>query len=149
MPEKVMYLSGMDSPGGVHLQSTSEDDGSSQGTSDLNFKHGDRKMTRRAKNRAAAQKSRQKHTERADSLHQELENLEKENSAFQKEIAGLRRELEQYNKVLEEHKATCTLLHGYEVQSLNSGLCTRGQPTPETDILASNWPDLSFFYPVL
>ncbi|KAK6466384.1 membrane-anchored junction protein [Huso huso] len=35
MPEKVMYLSGMDSPGGVNLQSTSEDDGSSQGTSDL------------------------------------------------------------------------------------------------------------------
>ncbi|MGH0183496.1 UNVERIFIED_CONTAM: hypothetical protein FKN15_012002 [Acipenser sinensis] len=109
-----MYLSGMDSPGGVNLQSTSEDDGSSQGTSDL-----------------------------------ELENLEKENTAFQKEIAGLRRELEQYSKVLEEHEATCTLLRGCEVQNLNSALCTRGQPIPETDILASNWPDLSFFYPVL
>ncbi|KAK1154950.1 membrane-anchored junction protein, partial [Acipenser oxyrinchus oxyrinchus] len=33
--EKIMYLSGMDSPGGINLQSTSEDDGSSQGTSDL------------------------------------------------------------------------------------------------------------------
>ncbi|XP_041099300.1 basic leucine zipper transcriptional factor ATF-like 3 isoform X1 [Polyodon spathula] len=144
-----MYLSGMDSPGGVNLQSTSEDDGSSQGTSDSNFKHSDRKMTRRAKNRAAAQKSRQKHTERADTLHQELENLEKENSAFQKEIAGLRRELEHYNKVLKDHEPKCTLLPSYEVQNFSSGLSARHDQNLETDILASNWPDLSFLYPVL
>ncbi|XP_066439041.1 basic leucine zipper transcriptional factor ATF-like 2 [Eleutherodactylus coqui] len=68
------------------------------------------KLKKREKNRAAANKSRQKHTERADSLHQEFENLEKDNAALRKEIQKLQQEQNYWTKVLQQHEDTCILL---------------------------------------
>ncbi|XP_069036516.1 basic leucine zipper transcriptional factor ATF-like 3 isoform X2 [Lepisosteus oculatus] len=69
----------------------------------------DRRTRRREKNREAAQKSRKKQTERADTLHKELELLERANAAFAKEIAGLRRELQHYAAALRAHEPLCAL----------------------------------------
>uniref|UniRef100_A0A7N8Y1Q1 Basic leucine zipper ATF-like transcription factor 2 n=1 Tax=Mastacembelus armatus TaxID=205130 RepID=A0A7N8Y1Q1_9TELE len=61
---------------------------------------------RREKNRDAARKSRKKQTERADELH---ERLEQSNSAFQKEIATLKKDLHRYTTALERHEPYCCL----------------------------------------
>uniref|UniRef100_A0A7N4PG78 BZIP domain-containing protein n=1 Tax=Sarcophilus harrisii TaxID=9305 RepID=A0A7N4PG78_SARHA len=47
------------------------------------------RQKRRERNRAAAQRSRHKHTEKADGLHQEHEWLEKANQVLRKEIWSL------------------------------------------------------------
>ncbi|KAM4537165.1 uncharacterized protein batf2 [Odontesthes bonariensis] len=70
---------------------------------------GRRVTKRREKNRDAARKSRQKQTERADELHEELQSLEQSNLAIQKEIAALKKELHLYEKALERHKPYCCL----------------------------------------
>ncbi|KAK2862789.1 hypothetical protein Q5P01_002322 [Channa striata] len=64
---------------------------------------------RREKNRDAARKSRKKQTERADELHEELQNLERSNSALQKEIAALKKDLSLYTTALERHEPYCRL----------------------------------------
>uniref|UniRef100_A0A4W6BS40 Basic leucine zipper transcriptional factor ATF-like n=1 Tax=Lates calcarifer TaxID=8187 RepID=A0A4W6BS40_LATCA len=51
-----------------------------------------KKVMRREKNRIAAQKSRMRQTQKADSLHLESENLEKENAALRKEVKQLTEE---------------------------------------------------------
>ncbi|XP_074554958.1 uncharacterized protein batf2 [Halichoeres trimaculatus] len=64
---------------------------------------------RQEKNRDAARKSRRKQTERADELHEELQNLERSNSTLRKEIASLKKELHSYTKALESHEPLCIL----------------------------------------
>ncbi|KAI5933175.1 Basic leucine zipper transcriptional factor ATF-like 2 [Manis javanica] len=52
-----------------------------------------KQLKKKQKNRVAAQRSRQKHTDKADALHQQHESLEKHNHALQNEIQALRAEL--------------------------------------------------------
>ncbi|XP_005384588.1 PREDICTED: basic leucine zipper transcriptional factor ATF-like 2 isoform X2 [Chinchilla lanigera] len=65
-----------------------------------------KQLKRQQKNRAAAQRSRQKHTDRADALHQH-ESLEKHNQALRKEIRGLRAELARWSQTLHLHERLC------------------------------------------
>ncbi|KAG8448953.1 hypothetical protein GDO86_015864 [Hymenochirus boettgeri] len=68
-----------------------------------------KKVHRREKNRIAAQKSRQRQTQKADSLHIESENLERLNSALRGEISGLREELKYLTCILSSHQSVCAL----------------------------------------
>lgn len=70
---------------------------------------GGRTNQRRQRNRDAARKSRKKQTERADLLHEELQNLERANATFVKEIADLKKELQRYTTALKEHESHCAL----------------------------------------
>ncbi|XP_063800900.1 basic leucine zipper transcriptional factor ATF-like 2 [Pseudophryne corroboree] len=67
-------------------------------------------LKKRERNRAAAYKSRQRHTERADTLHQEFERLEKDNAALRIEIQKLQQDQAYWAKVLQQHEDTCLLL---------------------------------------
>lgn len=69
----------------------------------------ERGARRRQRNRDAARKSRQKTTEWADQLHQELQRLEQDNSSLQKEISALQREMDYYSSALEKHAPHCCL----------------------------------------
>ncbi|KAG8562091.1 hypothetical protein GDO81_015586 [Engystomops pustulosus] len=68
-----------------------------------------KKVQRREKNRIAAQKSRQRQTQKADTLHVESENLERLNSALRREIRCLREELKILTNVLSSHQSVCQL----------------------------------------
>lgn len=68
-----------------------------------------RKVHRREKNRIAAQKSRQRQTQKADTLHVESENLERLNAALRREIRCLRDELKYLTCVLSSHQSECPL----------------------------------------
>ncbi|XP_077315607.1 basic leucine zipper transcriptional factor ATF-like 2 [Lithobates pipiens] len=68
------------------------------------------KLKKRERNREAAYKSRQKHTQYADNLHQEFESLEKSNTALRKEIQKLQQEQAYWSKILQQHEDTCLLL---------------------------------------
>ncbi|KAM4018642.1 basic leucine zipper transcriptional factor ATF-like 2 [Anomaloglossus baeobatrachus] len=76
------------------------------------------KLKKRERNRAAACKTRQKHTERADTLHQEFETLEKDNAALRKEIQKLQQEQTYWTKVLQQHEDTCIFLSPDIIQEL-------------------------------
>ncbi|XP_058161199.1 basic leucine zipper transcriptional factor ATF-like 2 isoform X2 [Dasypus novemcinctus] len=65
-----------------------------------------RQLERKQKNRAAAQRSRQRHTDKADALHQH-ESLEKHNHALQKEIQALQAELAWWSRTLRAHERLC------------------------------------------
>ncbi|XP_072277472.1 basic leucine zipper transcriptional factor ATF-like 2 [Pyxicephalus adspersus] len=67
-------------------------------------------VKKRERNRAAAYKSRQKHTQHADALHKEFESLEKDNAALRKEIQRLQKEQAYWSKILQQHEDTCLLL---------------------------------------
>ncbi|XP_005086424.1 basic leucine zipper transcriptional factor ATF-like [Peromyscus eremicus] len=69
-----------------------------------------RKVQRREKNRIAAQKSRQRQTQKADTLHLESEDLEKQNAALRKEIKQLTEELKYFTSVLSSHEPLCSVL---------------------------------------
>ncbi|XP_067894542.1 basic leucine zipper transcriptional factor ATF-like [Heterodontus francisci] len=69
-----------------------------------------KKVMRREKNRLAAQKSRQRQTLKADTLHQESEHLEKENAALRKEIKQLNEELKYFSTVLKSHESLCSVM---------------------------------------
>uniref|UniRef100_UPI00398E547B basic leucine zipper transcriptional factor ATF-like n=1 Tax=Pristiophorus japonicus TaxID=55135 RepID=UPI00398E547B len=69
-----------------------------------------KKLNRREKNRLAAQKSRQRQTLKADTLHQESEHLEKENAALRKDIRELNEELKYFSSVLKSHESLCSVL---------------------------------------
>ncbi|XP_036169445.1 basic leucine zipper transcriptional factor ATF-like isoform X1 [Myotis myotis] len=87
-----------------------------------------RKVQRREKNRIAAQKSRQRQTQKADTLHlilgpgptlisnadpspsQESEDLEKQNAALRKEIKQLTEEMKYFTSVLSSHEPLCSVL---------------------------------------
>ncbi|XP_069422647.1 basic leucine zipper transcriptional factor ATF-like 2 isoform X1 [Ovis canadensis] len=68
-----------------------------------------RQLRKKEKNRAAAQRSRQKHTSKADALHQQHESLEKQNHALQKEIQALQAELAWWTQALHVHERLCPL----------------------------------------
>ncbi|XP_007939544.1 basic leucine zipper transcriptional factor ATF-like [Orycteropus afer afer] len=69
-----------------------------------------RKVQRREKNRIAAQKSRQRQTQKADTLHLESEDLEKQNAALRKEIKKLTEEMKYFTSVLSSHEPLCSVL---------------------------------------
>ncbi|CAI9567251.1 unnamed protein product [Staurois parvus] len=69
-----------------------------------------KKVQRREKNRIAAQKSRQRQTQKADTLHVESENLERVNSALRREIRFLREEIKCLTYALSSHQPTCTMV---------------------------------------
>ncbi|KAJ8270676.1 hypothetical protein GJAV_G00117900 [Gymnothorax javanicus] len=70
-----------------------------------------KKLKRREKNRVAAQRSRKKQTQKADTLHKEFECLEQENSLLKKEVQALREEQRRLLEALETHEPLCPLLH--------------------------------------
>uniref|UniRef100_A0A8C8VQN9 BZIP domain-containing protein n=1 Tax=Pelusios castaneus TaxID=367368 RepID=A0A8C8VQN9_9SAUR len=82
----------------------------------------EKNLKRRQKNRAAAQRSRQKHTEKADELHQQHEQLERENIALQKEIEVLQREVKHWTQMLDNHESTCLLDNPVIYQHLTPSL---------------------------
>ncbi|XP_020649574.1 basic leucine zipper transcriptional factor ATF-like isoform X9 [Pogona vitticeps] len=70
-----------------------------------------RKVQRREKNRIAAQKSRQRQTQKADTLHLESEDLERQNAALRREIKQLREELANFSTMLNSHETHCSVFH--------------------------------------
>ncbi|XP_003798677.2 basic leucine zipper transcriptional factor ATF-like 2 [Otolemur garnettii] len=66
-----------------------------------------RQLKKKQKNRMAAQCSRQKHTDKADALHQQHESLEKQNHALRKEIQALQAELAWWSQTLHMHERSC------------------------------------------
>ncbi|KAM5129995.1 basic leucine zipper transcriptional factor ATF-like [Mantella aurantiaca] len=68
-----------------------------------------KKVQRREKNRIAAQKSRQRQTQKADILHVQSENLERVNSALRREIRQLREEIKYLTHVLSSHQTACAM----------------------------------------
>ncbi|XP_048217393.1 basic leucine zipper transcriptional factor ATF-like 2 [Perognathus longimembris pacificus] len=68
-----------------------------------------RQLKKKQKNRVAAQRSRQRHTDKADALHQQQESLEKHNHALRKEIQTLQAELTWWNRTLRLHEPQCPL----------------------------------------
>lgn len=69
----------------------------------------ERQLKKKQKNRASAQRSRKKHTEKADALHQQHESLEKHNHALRKEIQGLQAELAWWGRALHMHERLCLM----------------------------------------
>nr|XP_033806722.1 basic leucine zipper transcriptional factor ATF-like [Geotrypetes seraphini] len=67
-----------------------------------------KKVQRREKNRIAAQKSRQRQTQKADTLHLESENLERENASLRKEIKQLTEQLKYFSSLLSSHEPLCS-----------------------------------------
>ncbi|CAL8312986.1 unnamed protein product [Lota lota] len=67
-----------------------------------------KKVMRREKNRIAAQKSRMRQTQKADTLHLESEDLEKVNAALRKEVKLLTEEKKYLSSVLSSHEPLCT-----------------------------------------
>ncbi|XP_004770164.2 basic leucine zipper transcriptional factor ATF-like 2 isoform X1 [Mustela nigripes] len=65
------------------------------------------RLKKKQKNRAAAQRSRQKHTDKADALHQQHETLEKHNHVLRKEIQALQAELVWWSRTLRTHEDMC------------------------------------------
>uniref|UniRef100_A0A8C5T155 Basic leucine zipper transcriptional factor ATF-like n=1 Tax=Malurus cyaneus samueli TaxID=2593467 RepID=A0A8C5T155_9PASS len=69
-----------------------------------------RKVQRREKNRIAAQKSRLRQTQKADTLHLESEDLERQNAALRREIKQLTEEMKHFTSMLSSHEPLCTIL---------------------------------------
>ncbi|XP_065449470.1 basic leucine zipper transcriptional factor ATF-like isoform X1 [Chrysemys picta bellii] len=69
-----------------------------------------RKVQRREKNRIAAQKSRQRQTQKADTLHLESEDLERQNAALRREIKQLTEEMKHFTSMLSSHEPLCSIL---------------------------------------
>ncbi|XP_052047706.1 basic leucine zipper transcriptional factor ATF-like 2 isoform X2 [Apodemus sylvaticus] len=91
-------------------------------------------LKKKQKNRLAAQRSRQKHTSKADALHQH-ESLEKQNCALRKEIQALQSELAVWGRSLHLHERLCGVDCGPCPVLLPSGCPIQakplsGQPAP-------------------
>ncbi|KAM9014814.1 basic leucine zipper transcriptional factor ATF-like isoform 1-T1 [Ara ararauna] len=69
-----------------------------------------RKVQRREKNRIAAQKSRLRQTQKADTLHLESEDLERQNAALRREIKQLTEEMKHFASMLSSHEPLCSIL---------------------------------------
>uniref|UniRef100_A0A8C9FWI2 Basic leucine zipper transcriptional factor ATF-like n=1 Tax=Pavo cristatus TaxID=9049 RepID=A0A8C9FWI2_PAVCR len=67
-------------------------------------------VQRREKNRIAAQKSRLRQTQKADTLHLESEDLERQNAALRREIKQLTEEMKHFTSVLSSHEPLCSIL---------------------------------------
>ncbi|XP_055987541.1 basic leucine zipper transcriptional factor ATF-like 2 [Sorex fumeus] len=66
-----------------------------------------KQLKKKQASRVAAQRSRQRHTDKADALHQQYESLEKHNLALRREIQALRDELGRWSRTLQEHECLC------------------------------------------
>ncbi|XP_018962340.1 basic leucine zipper transcriptional factor ATF-like [Cyprinus carpio] len=119
----------------------------SQSPHDWSTQSKDHRHHHREKNRDAARKSRRKHTEKADLLHEELQNLEQSNATFVKEIAELKKELQLYTTALEQHIPHCTKLCPFEPSVTVTGGPSTATPST-SDITFSTdpnfLPDLAF-----
>nr|XP_057901959.1 basic leucine zipper transcriptional factor ATF-like 3 [Doryrhamphus excisus] len=71
----------------------------------------DRKMKRREKNRSAAQKSRNRQTQRADMLHQTCEELQQKNTTLRKQVVSLYEEQRLLTEALRIHDPVCPIMH--------------------------------------
>ncbi|XP_054426600.1 basic leucine zipper transcriptional factor ATF-like 2 isoform X1 [Pteronotus mesoamericanus] len=69
-----------------------------------------KQLKKKQKNRVSAQRSRQKHTDKADTLHQH-ESLERHNHALRKEIQGLQLELAWWRRTWHMHERLCPTEH--------------------------------------
>ncbi|KAM6915089.1 basic leucine zipper transcriptional factor ATF-like 3 [Xenentodon cancila] len=67
---------------------------------------------KREKNRAAAQKSRKRQTQRVDLLHEACELLEKKNRKLRREVDSLSEEQNLLAEALRAHEPFCLLMHG-------------------------------------
>ncbi|XP_075404128.1 basic leucine zipper transcriptional factor ATF-like 2 [Tenrec ecaudatus] len=76
-------------------------------STDPKEEHWQRQLKKKQKNRVAAQRSRQRHTDKADTLHQQHESLEKHNLALRKEIQALQAELAWWGRTLNVHQRLC------------------------------------------
>lgn len=63
-----------------------------------------KQLKKKQMSRVAAQRSRQRHTDKADALHQQFESLEKHNKALRREIQALRDELVSWSRALQAHE---------------------------------------------
>ncbi|XP_008837115.2 basic leucine zipper transcriptional factor ATF-like 2 isoform X2 [Nannospalax galili] len=97
-----MHLRG----GGAHLTGTDPEECQKQ-------------LKKKQKNRLAAQRSRQKHMDKADALHQH-ESLEKHNHALRKEIQTLQAELAWWGRTLHLHEHLCHMDRGPSLALLPS-----------------------------
>ncbi|XP_066108070.1 basic leucine zipper transcriptional factor ATF-like 2 isoform X1 [Saccopteryx bilineata] len=86
-----------------------------------------RQLKKKQKNRASAQRSRQKHTDKADALHQH-ESLEKRNRALWKEIHGLKAELDWWSRTLSMHEHQCLMDCASCLASLPPGCWGQAKP---------------------
>ncbi|XP_072495208.1 basic leucine zipper transcriptional factor ATF-like 2 isoform X2 [Notamacropus eugenii] len=100
----------------------------------------DRQLKRRQKNRTAAQRSRQKHTHKADELHQEHEWLERDNQALQKEIQSLQVEMRGWLQALEEHQRVCLLAVGPASAQTHPDCWRQTEPAPQTSQAGQHTP---------
>ncbi|KAG8522715.1 Basic leucine zipper transcriptional factor ATF-like 2 [Galemys pyrenaicus] len=89
-----------------------------------------KQLRKKQKNRAAAQRSRQKHTDKADALHQQHESLEKHNSALRKEIQALQDELAWWSRALSAHERLCPLDGAPGPAPEPSGSWGQAEPSP-------------------
>ncbi|XP_032998433.1 basic leucine zipper transcriptional factor ATF-like isoform X2 [Lacerta agilis] len=96
-----------------HSSDSSDSSSYSQSSSSSKQESSDdmRKVQRREKNRIAAQKSRQKQTQKADTLHMESQDLERQNAALRREIKQLSDELKHFSAMLTSHETHCSILH--------------------------------------
>ncbi|EDL33224.1 basic leucine zipper transcriptional factor ATF-like 2 isoform 1 [Mus musculus] len=81
--------------------------GSSELLTETDLGESQKQLKKKQKNRVAAQRSRQKHTSKADALHQQHESLEKQNHALRKEIQALQTELAGWGRTLHLHERLC------------------------------------------
>ncbi|KAM4522861.1 LOW QUALITY PROTEIN: basic leucine zipper transcriptional factor ATF-like 3 [Odontesthes bonariensis] len=70
-----------------------------------------RRLRRREKNRAAAQKSRKRQTQRADLLHETCELLEQRNRQLRREVDSLSEEQHLLTEALRAHEPFCPIMH--------------------------------------
>ncbi|XP_074087223.1 basic leucine zipper transcriptional factor ATF-like 2 [Macrotis lagotis] len=109
----------------------------------------ERQLKRRQKNRVAAQRSRQKHTDKADELHQEHEWLEKDNRALRKEIWSLQAEVKRWLQALEEHQRVC-LMAGIPTSAWTPpDHWSQTEPAPQTPLAGQQAPLGSQSFPAL
>ncbi|KAF7251557.1 Basic leucine zipper transcriptional factor ATF-like [Varanus komodoensis] len=96
-----------------HSSDSSDSSSFSQSSSSSKQESSDdmRKVQRREKNRIAAQKSRQRQTQKADTLHLESEDLERQNAALRREIKQLTEEMKHFSTMLNSHETHCSILH--------------------------------------
>nr|XP_006980747.1 basic leucine zipper transcriptional factor ATF-like 2 isoform X3 [Peromyscus maniculatus bairdii] len=89
-----------------------------------------KQLKKKQKNRLAAQRSRQKHTYKADALHQQHESLEKHNHALRKEIQALQAELARWGRTLHLHERLCRVDGGSCPAPLPSGCPAQADQLP-------------------
>ncbi|XP_021494016.1 basic leucine zipper transcriptional factor ATF-like 2 isoform X1 [Meriones unguiculatus] len=89
-----------------------------------------KQLKKKQKNRLAAQRSRQKHTDKADALHQQHESLEKQNHALRKEIQALQAELARWSQMLLLHERLCRVDCSPCPALLPSGSPVQAKPAP-------------------